>query len=148
MKPLRWTLQFAFGCHHGRLSRAFTIKKRTYQVCFECGQEFEYSWKLMHTIAPSTADSNFEPSLPRAAYYSVAPESVGASARQTYRYFSSLDVITGMFFSRVTRFKAERRFCIFSPLRLLSGTLMACLSFSFGRSARMSATALRCFPLR
>jgi hypothetical protein len=49
--------------------------------------------------------------------YSVAPLSAGGSARQTYRYFSSLDVTTGIFFSRVTRFKAERRFCIFSPFR-------------------------------
>jgi hypothetical protein len=29
MNPLLWILQFAFGCHHGHLSRVFTIKKRT-----------------------------------------------------------------------------------------------------------------------
>jgi hypothetical protein len=44
MNPLLWIFQFAFGCHHSQLSGAFTIKKRTYQVCLECGQEFEYSW--------------------------------------------------------------------------------------------------------
>ena len=44
MKHLLWIFQFAFGCHHRQLSRVFTIKKRTYQVCVECGREFEYSW--------------------------------------------------------------------------------------------------------
>src|SRR4051812_17137154 len=78
--------------------------------------------------------------------YSVA--ALGRSARQTYKYFSSLEVTTGIFFSRVTRFKAERRFCIFSPLRLLSGIRIACFGLSFPRSDRMSVTAFRCFPLR
>ena len=50
MKLLLWIFQFAFGCHHSQLSGVFTIKKRTYQVCLECGQEFEYSWELMHSI--------------------------------------------------------------------------------------------------
>jgi hypothetical protein len=40
MNPLLWILQFAFGCHHGHLSRVFTIKKRTYNVCLDCGHEF------------------------------------------------------------------------------------------------------------
>lgn len=44
MTVLLWIFRFAFGCHHSRLSGVFTIKKRTYQVCLECGQEFEYSW--------------------------------------------------------------------------------------------------------
>ncbi len=61
-----------------------------------------------------------------ASRYSIVPAFLGGSVRQTYRNLSSLDVTTGIFFSRVTRFKAERRFCIFSPLRLLSGTLTAC----------------------
>jgi hypothetical protein len=41
-----------FGCHHSQLSRVFTIRKRTYRVCFGCGREFEYSWELMHRIQP------------------------------------------------------------------------------------------------
>ena len=49
MKPLRWVFQFAFGCHH-QLSGVFTIQKRTYRVCLECGQEVEYSWALMHSL--------------------------------------------------------------------------------------------------
>jgi hypothetical protein len=43
MNPLPWLFGFAFGCHHRHLSRVFTIKKRTYQVCVKCGGEFEYS---------------------------------------------------------------------------------------------------------
>lgn len=33
--------QFIFGCRHRHLSRVFTIKHRTYRVCFDCGQEFD-----------------------------------------------------------------------------------------------------------
>jgi hypothetical protein len=34
-------IQFIFGCRHRHLSRVFTIKHRTYRVCFDCGREFE-----------------------------------------------------------------------------------------------------------
>ena len=57
MKHLLQVYQFAFGCHHSQLSRVFTIKKRTYQVCVECGQEFEYSWALMHSMQSSDVDN-------------------------------------------------------------------------------------------
>jgi hypothetical protein len=57
MELLFWTFQFAFGCHHGQLSRVFTIKQRTYQVCFKCGREFEYSWALMQSL-PSIGTDN------------------------------------------------------------------------------------------
>jgi hypothetical protein len=40
---------YLFGCHHKALSRVFTIGHRTYQVCCECGAEFEYSLKKMST---------------------------------------------------------------------------------------------------
>ena len=43
MNPLRWMFQFAFCCRHGHLSRVFTIKKRTYKVCLDCGEEFVLS---------------------------------------------------------------------------------------------------------
>jgi hypothetical protein len=39
------------------MSRAFTIKHRTYQVCIECGREFDYSWALMHSVQPRVANS-------------------------------------------------------------------------------------------
>ncbi|MGC2195509.1 MAG: hypothetical protein WA628_12600 [Terriglobales bacterium] len=57
MKLLLWIFQFAFGCHHNKLSSIVTIKKRTYQVCLECGQEFPYSWELMRSVRPSVADT-------------------------------------------------------------------------------------------
>lgn len=41
MNPLRTIFQFIFGCRHRHLSRVFTIKHRTYKVCFDCGQEFD-----------------------------------------------------------------------------------------------------------
>jgi hypothetical protein len=47
-----WIFESLFGCHHSQLSRVFTIKKRTYRVCFGCGREFEYSWELMHRKPP------------------------------------------------------------------------------------------------
>ena len=61
MKPLLWILQFGFGCHHSQLSRVFTIKIRTYQVCVDCGREFEYSWPLMHCLQSSVADDACAP---------------------------------------------------------------------------------------
>ncbi len=59
MKLLQSVFQFTFGCHHNQLSRVFTIKRRTYRVCFECGQEFEYSWALMHSLRPNVADNAY-----------------------------------------------------------------------------------------
>jgi hypothetical protein len=41
MNPLHWIVQFTFGCRHRHLSRVFTIKRRTYRVCFDCGGEFD-----------------------------------------------------------------------------------------------------------
>jgi hypothetical protein len=61
MKHLLQVYQFAFGCHHSQLSRVFTIKKRTYQVCFECGREFEYSWALMQCLPSSVVDNACAP---------------------------------------------------------------------------------------
>jgi hypothetical protein len=50
-----------FGCHHSQLSRVFTIKKRTYRVCFTCGREIEYSWELMHSQPSLVADDAYAP---------------------------------------------------------------------------------------
>ena len=59
MKPLLSIVQYAFGCRHRQRSRVFTIKKRTYQVCCNCGGEFEYSWELMHSKRLGVADSPY-----------------------------------------------------------------------------------------
>ena len=47
MKILLIVFELLFGCHHQRLSRVFTIRKRTYRVCLGCGRHFDYSWELM-----------------------------------------------------------------------------------------------------
>ena len=52
---LVWVFESFFGCYHRHLSRVFTIRKRTYQVCIRCGREFEYSWEFMHSTRPSVA---------------------------------------------------------------------------------------------
>jgi hypothetical protein len=61
MKLLLRGFQFVLGCHHSQMSRVFTIKKRTYQVCCECGEEFEFSWALMHRQASNNANSPYVP---------------------------------------------------------------------------------------
>lgn len=40
-------LECMFGCHHGNLTRIFTIRKRSYRVCCDCGAEFRYSLESM-----------------------------------------------------------------------------------------------------
>jgi hypothetical protein len=58
---LLWIFQLIFGCHHSQRSSVFTIKQRTYQVCLECGQEFEYSWELMRSMRSNVAASTYAP---------------------------------------------------------------------------------------
>jgi hypothetical protein len=55
MNALRKIAEFAFECHHAELSRVFTIQKRTYRVCFQCGKEVDYSWELMRSQEPIVA---------------------------------------------------------------------------------------------
>jgi len=47
METLVATLDFIFGCHHGHLSRVFTIGGQTYRVCCDCGAKFTYSLEDM-----------------------------------------------------------------------------------------------------
>ncbi len=56
--------KYMFGCHHKALSRVFTINRRTYRVCCDCGAEFEYSLKTMshrRTPAPGPACGTVTP---------------------------------------------------------------------------------------
>lgn len=48
--PLANALEFAFGCHHRKLSRVFTIDGHSYKVCCDCGATFNYSLETMSTI--------------------------------------------------------------------------------------------------
>lgn len=45
--PLANALEFAFGCHHTKLSRVFTINGHSYKVCCDCGATFNYSLENM-----------------------------------------------------------------------------------------------------
>jgi hypothetical protein len=60
MSPLG-ILHFVFGCRHRQKSGVFTIKKRTYQVCLNCGQEFEYSWARMRSVRSGVSRGTDDP---------------------------------------------------------------------------------------
>lgn len=45
--PLASALEFAFGCHHRKLSRVFTLEGHSYKVCCDCGATFNYSLQTM-----------------------------------------------------------------------------------------------------
>ena len=48
---MNWLLgafQFLFRCRHKHMSRVFTIKNRTYRVCFDCGREFDLPAEKPH----------------------------------------------------------------------------------------------------
>ena len=61
MNPLHWMIQFAFGCHHRHISRVFTIDKRTYKVCLDCGHEFRLPDASLGTSIDEDSDA-FKPS--------------------------------------------------------------------------------------
>jgi hypothetical protein len=48
--PLANVLDFAFGCHHTKLSRVFTLEGHTYKVCCDCGATFMYSLETMSVV--------------------------------------------------------------------------------------------------
>ena len=43
-------LEFLFGCHHGNVSRVFTLEGETYKVCCDCGAKFAYSLETMSIV--------------------------------------------------------------------------------------------------
>ena len=43
-------LDFLFGCHHGSISRVFTLEGETYKVCCDCGAKFAYSLETMSIV--------------------------------------------------------------------------------------------------
>jgi hypothetical protein len=40
-----------FGCHHGRLTRPFTLEQQTYKVCLDCGKQIYYSAERMTPLS-------------------------------------------------------------------------------------------------
>lgn len=47
MNLLDQVTRLLFDCQHPNLSRVFTIQHRSYQVCCDCGAEFDYSFETM-----------------------------------------------------------------------------------------------------
>lgn len=45
--PLANALEVAFGCHHRKLSRVFTVQGHGYKVGCDCGATFHYSLESM-----------------------------------------------------------------------------------------------------
>jgi hypothetical protein len=43
MERILRVFDLVFGCHHRNLSMVFTINRRTYRVCCDCGATFRYS---------------------------------------------------------------------------------------------------------
>lgn len=44
-------VDFLTGCTHLRQTRPFTISKRCYTVCLDCGHELPYSWSAMRPLS-------------------------------------------------------------------------------------------------
>ncbi len=71
MKLLDSIARLLFDCHHPKLSRVFTIRRRSYQVCCDCGAEFDYSFETMSArrvklIRPKCGSFALRPSSPAA----------------------------------------------------------------------------------
>jgi len=61
MKLLLSLFQFIFGCRHRHLSRVFTIKRRTYKVCFDCGREFDLPGAQVPIRSAASPGARLEP---------------------------------------------------------------------------------------
>lgn len=46
-------IESILGCWHHKTSRPFTIAKRTYEVCLDCGKQFSYSLRTMSIVRNS-----------------------------------------------------------------------------------------------
>jgi hypothetical protein len=60
-----------FGCHHGNLSRVFTIGGDTYIVCCLCGIKFPYSLDSMSMVS-------YEPEVPTQGFLTLGLNSAVA----------------------------------------------------------------------
>lgn len=72
MKLLEYLTRVLFDCHHANLSRVFTIRRRSYQVCCDCGAEFDYSFATMSAHRVRLAR-------PRCGSFASRPSSVAAT---------------------------------------------------------------------
>jgi hypothetical protein len=53
-------LQWLVECHHHDRSRVFTINKRSYQTCLNCGHEIDYAWERMGSMQYGVAAGEAE----------------------------------------------------------------------------------------
>jgi hypothetical protein len=60
VKLLGAIFRFIFGCRHRHLSRVFTIKHRTYRICFDCGREFDLPDAQAPTEFKASADARLK----------------------------------------------------------------------------------------
>jgi hypothetical protein len=44
-------IELILGCWHRKMSQPFTIAKRTYEVCLDCGKQFSYSLRTMSIVS-------------------------------------------------------------------------------------------------
>lgn len=44
---LTTALDALFGCRHSLVTRPFTLQRKTYEVCLDCGREIPYSLATM-----------------------------------------------------------------------------------------------------
>ena len=56
-----WLWNWIFGCHHEHISWPITLGNRTYEVCCDCGAEFDYSWEMMAPKHPVTSAAALSP---------------------------------------------------------------------------------------
>ena len=71
-----------FGCQHAALSRVFTVKSRSYKVCYDCGREFNYSLAQMKMASrPVPATTVPCPEVRQAATHEVVPVRVMGRVR-------------------------------------------------------------------
>jgi len=52
MEKLVAVFKWFFECRHSQLSRVFTIDRRTYRVCCDCGAQFDYCLENMTMKRP------------------------------------------------------------------------------------------------
>ncbi len=66
-----------FGCQHAALSRVFTVKNRSYKVCYDCGREFNYSLAQMKMATRSVPATTVPcPEVRQAAAHEAVPARV------------------------------------------------------------------------
>lgn len=51
---LKIALDAVFGCRHSHVTRPFTLRRKTYEVCLDCGREIPYPLVTMSQMKGSS----------------------------------------------------------------------------------------------